>query len=108
PRVDILASDTQYVVEIELPGIRKEDINVRVNDDEKSITIEGSFPAPVENAPERVYAERRMSPGGKFARTIPLPGFVDKDGVGAKLTEGVLIVNLTKVEKVEGQVVNVE
>ncbi|VDB89456.1 unnamed protein product [Peniophora sp. CBMAI 1063] len=108
PRFDILASETQYVVEIEVPGVRKEDITVRVNDDEKSVTIEGSFPASAEDAPERVYAERRIAPGEKFTRTIPLPGFIDKNGVVAKLSDGLLIVTVTKVEKVEGQAVNIQ
>ena len=108
PRVDIMASDTQYMLEVEVPGLRKEDINVRVNDDEKSITIEGSFPAAIEQALESVYTERRKVPGRKFERIVPLPGFVDKSKAGAKLADGILTVELTKTDKVVGQAVNIE
>ncbi|KZV61792.1 HSP20-like chaperone, partial [Peniophora sp. CONT] len=98
PRVDILASETQYVLEIEIPGVRKEDINALVSDDGQSITVEGIFPSRVENALERVYVERRIAPGEKFARTIPLPGPVDKESIGAKLSDGLLTITLVKVK----------
>lgn len=110
PRVDILASETQYILEIEIPGVHKEDINALVNEDEQSITIEGTFPARAEGAPERVYAERRVAPGEKFTRAIPLPGPVNKESVSARLADGVLIITLDKIkaEELKGAAVMIE
>ncbi|KZV63244.1 HSP20-like chaperone [Peniophora sp. CONT] len=110
PRVDILASETQYVLEIEIPGVRKEDINALVSDDGQSITVEGTFPSHVENALERVHVERRIAPGEKFARTISLPGPVDKENVAARLSDGVLTITLVKIkaEEPKGMIVNIE
>lgn len=98
PRVDIFESDKQYALEIEVPGVRKDVIAALVSEDGRNITIEGTFPARAEDAPERVYAERRVAPGEKFTRKIPLPGLVNKETVSAKLADGVLIVTLDKVE----------
>ena len=110
PRVDIFASETQFVLEIEIPGARKDNITALVSDDGQSITVEGAFPARAEGAPERVYVERRIAPGDKFRRTIPLPGTVDKEDLSAKLTDGVLTITLNKVrvDEVQGMVVNIE
>ncbi|VDB86782.1 unnamed protein product [Peniophora sp. CBMAI 1063] len=98
PRVDIFESEKQYVLEIEVPGVRKDVIAALVSEDGRSITVEGTFPARAEVTLERVYAERRVAPGEKFARTIPLPGLVDKENVSAKLADGVLVVALDKVQ----------
>ncbi|VDB86762.1 unnamed protein product [Peniophora sp. CBMAI 1063] len=110
PRVDIFESEKQYVLEIEVPGVRKDVITALVSEDGRSITVEGTFPARAEGTLERVYGERRVAPGEKFARTIPLPGLVDKENVSAKLTDGVLIVALDKVqvEEPKGTVMVIE
>lgn len=110
PRVDISVSEAQYVLEIEIPGVRKDNINALVGDDGQSITVEGTFPTRAEDTLERVHVERRVAPGEKFERTIPLPGLVDKESVRAKLADGVLTITLVKAPKEEpqGRVVNIE
>ncbi|KZV63253.1 HSP20-like chaperone, partial [Peniophora sp. CONT] len=103
PRVDILASEAQVVLEIELPGVRKEDITARVDDEGSSVTIEGTYPERAEGELKRVYGERRTEAGAAFSRTIPLPGAVDKESVRAKLADGVLTITLAKVQVEEPQ-----
>ena len=106
----MLANETQYILEIELPGVKKEDIPARVDDDGTSIIIEGSVSARQgEGEVRKMYGERRVQPG-EFARTIPLPGPVEKESVRAKLSEGVLVVTLVKVtvEEPQGIAVDIE
>jgi HSP20 family protein len=95
PRLNIAETDKAFEVEVELPGIAKEDIKVAI--DNRRITIEAD--AKQESAQKEgehiVYAERVTR---KFARSFTLPADVDDAGAQAKLENGILMLTLPKKE----------
>ncbi len=91
PRLDVAESDTAYQLAVELPGIRKEAIQVSVY--ENSVTI--SAEASREQAEEQQWLVRERS-FGKFSRTLNLPEAVDDSASQARYVDGVLYLTLQK------------
>ncbi|RGB36531.1 HSP20-like chaperone [Rhizophagus diaphanus] len=94
PLIDVHESEKEFVVNADLPGIPKEQINVDVHDN--TLVISG------ENKQEQKYKEgnthiqeRRF---GSFTRSVPLPRNVKVDEISAKFNQGVLEVSLPKSE----------
>jgi HSP20 family protein len=90
PPADVEESDDAYLVEIELPGIRKDDLDIEVTG--RRLTVSGE-----RKEKERVgILRRRERTVGRFRYEVVVPGDVDEDGVEAGLDEGVLTVRLPK------------
>jgi HSP20 family protein len=90
PAIEVLERGGQMVVRAELPGMRKEDVRVRVMDG--ALFLEGE--RRNEQRQEREdYYESEWS-YGHFARRIPLPGPVNPDEVKARFENGVLEITL--------------
>ena len=88
----------------EVPGIKKEDIEVSVTDN--TITIKGSTRR--EEKEEKGEYYRCEISRGSFARTVALPDNVDSSKVKATFKEGVLEVVMPKVEKSKRRTIAVE
>jgi HSP20 family protein len=100
-RTDVYVRDKNLIIETELPGARKEDVQVRVEDDHLVITGEVKR---TEEVREESYV-RMGRQYGAFRRTFPLPeGVEDKKGIKAKFQNGVLRVEvpLKKAPEYEG------
>jgi HSP20 family protein len=99
PAVEVWEEQERYLVTVEVPGVDAATLEVAAGP--SSVTISGdkrrSEPPVTETAqalfPRPIQAERRY---GQFSRTIALPGAVKTDGVAAKLTDGVLTLELPK------------
>ncbi len=90
PLADIEESDDAYTVELELPGVRKDDIAVEVSG--RRLVVSGE-----RKERERVGILRRHTRTvGQFHYEVVLPGDVDEDNVSASMDEGVLTVRLPK------------
>ncbi len=98
PIVDIRDEEGQYTVEVELPGLSKEDVDLQM--DESSLVIKADKETTSEDKAEGyVRRERgRMS----FYRQVPMPSDVDVERATAKLEDGILRVVLPKKERTEG------
>jgi HSP20 family protein len=95
PLVDLEESDDAYVVEAELPGVKREDVNVELIGNELAITGEIK-------EPERKGTVRRQSRRtGRFNYRVSLPSHLDPDKVEAKLEDGVLKVIVPKSERAQ-------
>lgn len=93
PPVDLEETDDAYVVEAELPGVKREDVNVELAGNELAITGEIK-------EPERKGVVRRQSRRtGRFAYRVSLPSHVEPEKVEAKLDGGVLKVTVPKSER---------
>lgn len=90
PRIEAFQKGDQFVVRAELPGLKKEDIEVNVSDD--AITIQGERRHEEERTEEGFYHTERSY--GSFYRTIPLPEGVISDSAKASFRDGVLEVQL--------------
>lgn len=103
PAIDVFEKDDKFVVKAELPGMKKEDIDVSVVGD--MLNIKGEKKTETELKEENYYRSERSY--GSFFRSIPLPSTVDADKIEANYEDGVLEVTLPKVAKVKPKKVKV-
>ena len=90
PLADLEETDDAYLAEIELPGVKREDLSVEVAG--HRLTVAGE-----RKERERVgILRRRTRTVGRFHYEVLLPGDVDEEGVEASLHEGVLTVRVPK------------
>ena len=95
PAVDIDEKDNAYLVTADIPGMKKEEIKVDINDN--VLTISGERIKEVKNEAkgESRYSERVH---GKFQRSFSLPAHVDASKVQAAFQDGVLSITIPKAE----------
>ena len=91
PRMDVSEKDGAYQLAVELPGAKKEAIQVHV--DEDTVTISAELPAEEQEGAQWLLRERGF---GKFSRTVTLPEAVDDEASQARYTDGVLFLTLKK------------
>jgi HSP20 family protein len=94
PTVDILESNGDIVVKAELPGVKKEDIDVTLTED--TITISGEKKKEEEVKKKDYY--RYESSYGSFCRTFSLPAEVQSGKAKTKMKDGVLEIRIPKTE----------
>lgn len=92
PMVNIDESKEAYHVEAELPGVKKEDIDVSIKDD--YLVIKGEKKSFNEEKRDQYHRVERTH--GSFYRTIALPGDIDKDQISAELKDGLLSIDIKK------------
>ena len=95
PAINVIESATDYKVEVAAPGMKKEDFNIHVNEDnDLVISMEKKEEKKDENKEAR-YLRREFS-YSKYQQTLILPDDVDKDKIDAKVENGVLTIELPK------------
>ena len=97
PVVNTREADDAYYIEVELPGIKKEDISIDINED--TLTISGERKVKDEQKEDNFYKVESVY--GKFERSFSLPEDVNTDKIEATSKNGVLEIKIPKVEKVE-------
>lgn len=97
PTVNTREGEYAYHIEIDLPGVKKEDIKVHVDEEKKTLTISGERKYK-EEIKEKDYYKVESS-YGKFMRNFALPDGVDAENIDAVTQDGVLELTLPKVEK---------
>jgi HSP20 family protein len=89
PPVDVHETEDEYLLKVDLPGVKSEDVNIEVND--SVLSLSGARVAEETGAPQLV--ER---PYGTFARTLSLPQGVNSDSIEANYQDGVLGLRIPK------------
>jgi len=102
PAVDIEESNGMYMISADLPGIKKEDLKIDIND--RVLKISGERRREIKDE-ENSYVERSY---GKFVRSFTLPEAVDPKKIEAHFDEGVLRVVLPKTEASNPQEIKIE
>jgi HSP20 family protein len=97
PRVDIIDDKNILIFQAEVPGVAKENIKVSVSD-ENVLTIKGEKKFDKENIKTCCKSERQY---GQFTRSFQLPDLLDTDKIEAKYDNGVLSLNIPKLEPVK-------
>ncbi len=97
PAVNEKEDEKAYYVEIDLPGVKKEDINIEVKDNVITVSGERKFKKTEE---DKGY-KRVESFFGKFERSFTLPADADAEKIEAKVEDGVLLITIPKVEQKE-------
>ena len=95
PSVDVIEEENQVRIEVEMPGVDPNDVEVSVG--ENSVTIRGE--KKVEIGEEDKSYHRTERPFGSFQRTISLPVEVDTERTVAAFKHGVLKITFPKTEQ---------
>ncbi len=104
PAVDVYEDKENFIVKAELPGMKKEEINVTLHDGSLSISGERKSEEKVEKG--EVYRSERFF--GRFQRTVALPTSVDAGKIKAQYQDGVLTVTLPKAEEAKPKHIDVQ
>jgi HSP20 family protein len=104
PKIDIWEDEEKYVVEAELPGFDKKDIDINITDD--ILTIKASRKKEEEKKDKNYYYAERSY--GEFLRSVRLPSEVDKKSIKAKYNNGVLELTLPKTKEAKEKTTKIE
>jgi HSP20 family protein len=99
PAVDVVETDEEYVVLADLPGVKKEDLEISVAG--SLLSIKGDKKAEALNDKRKIF--RKETWVGSFNRTIDLPAEIDSDKVEAELKDGTLTVRAPKREEAKAK-----
>ena len=91
PLHDIIETDKEYVVELALAGVKKEDIKLNLEDNVLSISAERKESENKYNRKQTFY--------GKYEKSFTLPESVDKENIQAAFEDGILKLSIPKVEE---------
>jgi HSP20 family protein len=92
PSIDVRETETDIVVEAELPGMSEDDVDVTLSNG--TLTIKGEKKSEREEKEDDYHLTERSY--GRFQRSFRVPDTVDEDKIEAKLEKGVLHVTLAK------------
>lgn len=104
PLVDIVEEEKEYLIKVELPEVKKEEVKVTVEDDVLMITGERKYEK--EEKGKKYHRVERAY--GSFARSFTLPEDADGSKVSAEFKDGVLKVHLAKSEKAKPKSIDVK
>ena len=94
PNADIHETEEALTVVMEIPGVEKKDVSVKLENG--VLSIEGRVDFSNYEGLEPVYSEYNI---GHYARAFTLSNKVDQDGISAELDDGVLMLTLRKVKE---------
>jgi HSP20 family protein len=103
PALDVHEDKDSFVIRAELPGLKREEIEVSLHDGTLVISGERKF----EKTEEGVEVHRQERLCGKFQRALTLPMPVAADKIKAQYKDGVLTVTLPKVEEAKPKKIDV-
>jgi HSP20 family protein len=104
PRADIHETQNEFIVELDLPGVEKNDVKVKFEEDTLIVTGERKYESKEEDKNfhrvERIY--------GSFTRSIAMPKDVQADKISANFKNGVLEITLPKAEEVKPKEIEIK
>ena len=95
PPVNVYNGSTELVVECEVPGVKREDIDLSITGE--TLVVKGEK-KPLSEPSEEIRFQRSERGSGEFSRTIVLPEKIDPERISASLVDGILTVRLPKSE----------
>ena len=95
PKINIHEKDNQLIINAEIPGVKKEDLKLTLQDN--ILTIEGEKKNLIEESEIKYFLTERSF--GSFKRSFTLTDDVDSEKINAKFENGVLSITLAKVEE---------
>ncbi|MEH2175780.1 Hsp20/alpha crystallin family protein [Nostoc sp.] len=103
PAVELHDNGSELLLRVEIPGVEAKDLDIQVTQDAVSIAGEHRYEKHSQSN-AKVHSEFRY---GNFTRVIPLPTKVQNQQVKADLKDGILILNLPKLEQEQNKVFKV-
>jgi HSP20 family protein len=103
PALDVYDEKDNFVVKLELPGLKKEDIDISLR--EGVLTVSGERKQEHEVKEGEAFRSERYF--GRFQRSVTLPAMVDSSKVTANYKDGVLTIDLPKAEEAKPRQIEV-
>ena len=100
PRMDVVDKGDRYLVTLDIPGVKKEDIRVTVEGSRVAIAAESKSENETKQGDKVLYTERRVA---SYARAFELPVEVTEENADASYENGVLRLTLPKRAHVAGR-----
>jgi len=104
PALDVRETDDRFVVTVDLPGMKPDDVDVTFEDG--MLTIRGTREFSSESQDEQYHRIERSY--GSFARSIRLPRVADSEKINAEFDKGVLTVEVPKREEAKPRTIEVK
>jgi HSP20 family protein len=105
PAVDIFENDVhEYVIKVELPGLKREDINITVENN--ILTLRGERTSEVDTSRDSIHRVERQY--GSFTRSFVLPSSVDANQITAAYKDGVLTLRIPQREEAKPRQIQVQ
>lgn len=101
PAINVIEDEQKYRLELAAPGMTKEDFKVHINRD-GNLVIELEKKCDCQEEKKGKYIRREFS-CSKFHQTLILPDNVEKDGIKATVENGVLEIELPKMQKAKAE-----
>ncbi len=95
PNVDVIEKDKSFELQVALPGMKKEEVELHIADN--LLTLKGERKLKDEKQEGRYYSFETQY--GTFKRSFKLPKNVDQTKVDASFTDGILIISLLKIDE---------
>lgn len=95
PKMNVSESDTDYRLELCIPGLKKEDLHISIDAD-NNLVIEMQQKEEKKNEDEKRHWLRREFSSTQFKQLLTLPENIKKNEIGAKVEHGILTVTLPK------------
>ncbi len=95
PSLDVYETDSHYHINLSLPGMKKDDINIDLQDRRLTVTGERREEVDEKNTKYHVREMRH----GSFERSIMLPNNINQDKIEARFEDGILKLDVEKKEK---------
>lgn len=100
PAADIYETETGYTIALDLPGIKREALEIDIDDNR--LMVKGT------RVVDASSARRSERPRGKFVRSFTVPGSIDQGKIGAEYKDGVLQIRLPKRAEQKAQKIEVK
>jgi len=104
PSVDISENASAYLIKGEIPGVKKEDVKVNIQNG--MLTIQGERKMEKEEEGKKYHRIERCY--GSFLRSFQIPDDADENAIKAEFKDGMINVTLPKSEKAKPKAINVE
>jgi len=104
-RVDVSENEKAYTLRAEIPGVKKDDINISIDGDTVAVSAEVKQEKEVKNGDRVLRSERHY---GQYYRAFTLGQAVDETAAAAKYADGVLELTLPKKAAVQAKRVTVQ
>ena len=104
PNVDVAETDDEYLIKVELPEVRKEDVKITIHDG--VLTLQGERKLEREEQNKKYHRVERAY--GSFARSFTLPDNIDANSVKARNKDGMLYLHLGKTEEAKPKSIEVK
>jgi HSP20 family protein len=103
PAIDVVEKEDEFIVKVELPGVKENDIDISITGD--TLTVSGEKRSDSEvNKKGYYYSE---STYGSFSRSVTIPSTINTDKIEANCEEGVLEITLPKIPEVKPKKISV-